>query len=86
MTNESFAEYLEVAVRTVAYWHQRPTTIPRPAQQAALDAGLERASDRVKAQFALLTSQTEGDNQASQFGSLEIPGGGLLEESSVLSR
>lgn len=82
MTNESFAEYLEVAVRTVAYWHQRPTMVPRPAQQAALDAGLERASDRVKAQFALLMGQLEGDNQASQFGSFEIPGGGLLEESS----
>jgi hypothetical protein len=82
MTNESFAEYLEVAVRTVAYWHQRPTMVPRPAQQAALDAGLERAPDRVKAQFALLMGQPEGDSQASQFGSFEIPGGGLLEESS----
>ena len=54
MTNESFAEYLGVVVRTVAYWRQRPETIPKAAIQDALDTALERAPDRVKAQFALL--------------------------------
>ena len=31
MTNESFAEYLGVAVRTVASWRAQPGIIPRPA-------------------------------------------------------
>jgi hypothetical protein len=54
MTNESFAEYLGVAVRTVASWRERPEIIPRPAMQEVLDAALERVPDRAKAQFALL--------------------------------
>ena len=45
MTNESFAEYLGVAVRTVAYWRKRPETVPKPAIQETLDAALERAPD-----------------------------------------
>ena len=57
MTCESFAEYLGVAVRTVAYWRQRPETIPKAAIQEALDTALERAPDRVKAQFALLAER-----------------------------
>jgi hypothetical protein len=57
MTNESFAEHLGVAVRTVAYWRKRPDMIPQPAIQEALDAALERAPDRVKAQFALLVGE-----------------------------
>src|SRR5580700_9762585 len=54
MTNESFAEYLGVAVRTVANWRERPEIIPRPAMQEVLDAALERVPDRAKHQFALL--------------------------------
>ncbi len=54
MTNESFAESLGVAVRTVAYWRKRPGIVPQPAMQEILDAALERAPDRAKAQFALL--------------------------------
>ena len=46
MTNESFAEYLGVAVRTVAYWRKRPEIIPKPAIQETLDAALERTPDR----------------------------------------
>ena len=30
MTNESFADHLGVAVRTVAYWRNRPGMIPQP--------------------------------------------------------
>ena len=52
MTNESFAEYLGVAVRTVACWRKQPGIIPRPAIQETLDAALERAPDRARAQFA----------------------------------
>jgi tetratricopeptide (TPR) repeat protein len=54
MTNESFAEYLGVAVRTVANWRKQPEIIPKPAIQETLDAALERAPDRAKAQFTLL--------------------------------
>jgi hypothetical protein len=57
MTNESFAEYLGVAVRTVAYWRKRPEIIPKPAIQETLDAALERAPDRVRAQFTLLAER-----------------------------
>ena len=65
MTNESYAEHLGVAVRTVAYWRQRPETIPQPAIQDTLDAALERASDRAKAQFAALAGEAEHSDQAS---------------------
>ena len=57
MTNESFAEYLGVAVRTVACWRKQPEIIPRPAIQETLDAALERAPDRARAQFALLAER-----------------------------
>ena len=70
MTCESFAEYLGVVVRTVAYWRQRPDTIPKAAIQEALDTALERAPDRVKAQFALLA---ERGNRADRVDSPEIP-------------
>jgi hypothetical protein len=58
MTNESFAEHLGVSVRTVAYWRQRPDMIPQRQIQDFLNAALDRASDRIKAQFALLASET----------------------------
>ena len=57
MTNESFAEYLGVAVRTVAYWRKQPAITPMPAIQETLDAALERAPDRAKTQFALLAER-----------------------------
>jgi hypothetical protein len=70
MTNESFAEYLGVAVRTVANWRGQAEIIPRPAIQEALDAAFERAPDRAKAQFTLLA---ECGGQASRSGSPGIP-------------
>jgi tetratricopeptide (TPR) repeat protein len=54
MTNESFAGYLDVSVRTVANWRKRPDMIPTLANQDLLDSGLERAPDQAKAQFSLL--------------------------------
>src|ERR1700733_2901563 len=57
MTNESFAESLGVAGRTVAYWRKRPGIVPQPAMQEILDVALERAPDRAKAQFALLMGE-----------------------------
>ena len=68
MTNESFAEYLGVAVRTVAYWRQRPEMIPKPAIQETLDAALERAPDRVKAQFTLLAEHGKRADRADSSG------------------
>ena len=63
MTNESFAAHLGVHARTVANWRGNPDVIPRSAIQDILDAALERAPDRVKAQFALLIGETETNNQ-----------------------
>lgn len=65
MTNESYAEYLSVSVRTVANWRGNPKVIPRPAIQEILDAALERAPDLVKAQFAVLIGETGGGSQES---------------------
>jgi hypothetical protein len=78
MTNESFAEHLGVAVRTVAYWRRRPEITPKPAIQETLDAALERAPDRAKAQFALLVGQAERGSRIEHVEPLELPGGGLL--------
>lgn len=78
MTNESFAEYLGVSVRTVAYWRKRPGIVPKPWMQETLDAALERASDRTKAQFAQLLSDTELATRTAHGEALEIPGESLV--------
>jgi len=51
MSNEAFAKHLDVQVRTVAGWHQRPETTPRGETQQLLDIALERASKTEKARF-----------------------------------
>lgn len=53
-TNESFAERLGVAVRTVAGWHQSPDLVPRTEMQLALDTTYEGASDHVQIRFSRL--------------------------------
>ena len=73
MTNESFAEHLGMAVRTVAYWRERPESIPKPAMQETLDAALERAPDRARAQFALLVEEAEHGKRTDRVDSREIP-------------
>ena len=65
MTNESYAEHLGVAVRTVAYWRKKPETVPQTAIQETLDAALERAPDRAKAQFAALVGEAQHGSQAA---------------------
>src|SRR5260370_38293033 len=65
MTNESYAEHLGVHARTVANWRGNPDVIPRPAIQEILDVTLERAPDRVKAQFAVLIGEAGGGSQES---------------------
>lgn len=68
MTNESFADHLGVAVRTVAYWRKRPDMTPLPAIQEALDTALERAPDRAKAQFALLIGEMRTNSDPDEDG------------------
>jgi len=53
-TNESFAERLGVAVRTVAAWHDKPGLVPRPDVRRFLDNALEEASPAVIERFARL--------------------------------
>lgn len=82
MTNESFAEYLGVSVRTVAYWRKSPEIIPKPVMQETLDTALERAPDRAKAQFAELLRQAE--EAVKRKAGAETPaivGGNLLRPS-----
>ncbi len=81
MTNESFAEYLDVAVRTVANWRKRPEMIPTPANQQLLDVGLARAPDQAKAHFAMLVNQSENGKRTEHPEAFEIPGAGLLKAS-----
>jgi transcriptional regulator with XRE-family HTH domain len=57
MTNEDFADYLGIGRRTVAYWRGQQEIRPRARMQEILDTALERAPDRVKAQFALLVDE-----------------------------
>jgi hypothetical protein len=68
MTNESFAEYLGVAVRTVANWRKQPEIIPKPSIQEALDTALERAPDRAKAQFTLLAERGKRADRVDSSG------------------
>lgn len=59
MSNESFAEHLGVAVRTVATWHERPSSTPRSDVQQLLDTALEQASKATRDRFAAATSQAD---------------------------
>jgi transcriptional regulator with XRE-family HTH domain len=72
LTYEDFAEHLSVSVRQVNNWHSRPEIIPQAKVQRILDGALDSASDRVKAQFALLVSEANG-NAAGIAESLSIP-------------
>jgi hypothetical protein len=77
MTNEAFAEYLGVSVRSVAGWRETPGRVPAQRTQEILDTALERAPDRTKAQFALLAGQPGNGNGAeSPEGHSELPGAG----------
>ncbi|WP_333770724.1 NUDIX hydrolase [Streptomyces sp. IBSBF 2435] len=60
MTNESFANHLGIALRTVAAWHAYPDVVPRAEMQQLLDAAYERAGPAVRARFALLARAAPG--------------------------
>lgn len=54
MSNDAFASRLGVAVRTVAAWHDKPDTSPRPEMQQLLDMMLEQASATAQERFMRL--------------------------------
>jgi hypothetical protein len=54
LTNESFAEHLGIAVRTVAAWHHKPTLKPKSEMQQLLDTALDQASPGIKTRFTQL--------------------------------
>lgn len=58
-TNESFAERLGTAVRTVARWNADPDVVLSAEIQQALDTVLHRADAQAKARFASLLRQSE---------------------------
>jgi hypothetical protein len=60
MTNEEFAEHLDVSVRTVAYWRNRPEMVPRQGMQQILDVALERAPELARAQFRRMLAERDG--------------------------
>ncbi|MGH3434319.1 MAG: NUDIX domain-containing protein [Thermocrispum sp.] len=59
MSNEAFAEHLDVGVRTVATWHQRPDRVPQTDTQQLLDTALERAPEAAKQRFAQLIGDAD---------------------------
>lgn len=63
-TNEQYAERLGVGVRTVASWHNKPSTRPTSEIQAVLDTAYERAGEAVRTRFAQLTRSNGGTVQA----------------------
>lgn len=77
MTNERYAVHLGVAVRTVAYWRERPEVIQRPAMQEVLDAALAQASASVRAQFWLILNEQQGGPSLAQLHT-EVPASRLL--------
>ncbi|MGB3438578.1 MAG: transcriptional regulator [Actinophytocola sp.] len=57
MSNEAFAQHLDIGARTVSGWHQKPTLRPQSEMQQLLDTVLDRASPAIKARFAELTGE-----------------------------
>jgi hypothetical protein len=67
LSNEAFAKRLDIGLRTVADWHQKPTTRPQSGMQETLDTALEQASPAIKTRFAALTSDSSQlDNTATE--------------------
>ncbi|WP_243706233.1 hypothetical protein [Micromonospora sp. KC721] len=70
MTNERFAGWLGIAVRTVAYWHSRPETVPGNANQELLNAAFDRLSDAVRSRFLQSVSDAEKDRGSVSSGTV----------------
>jgi hypothetical protein len=58
MSNDAFAAHLDIGVRTVADWHQKPGLRPRPETQQLLDTALARATPEVRERFSVLAGQS----------------------------
>jgi hypothetical protein len=72
MTYKESADYLRVSPRQVKNWHARPEITPQPKVQRILNKALDDAPERVKAQFALLVSEVNG-NATDTAEQLSIP-------------
>ena len=81
MTNESCADHLGLSVRTVAYWRERPDSIPQQRTQEILDAALERASDQAKERFAQLLADGPDPGQQPARCDIAQDGAGSPTES-----
>ena len=69
LSNEAFANRLGVAVRTVAGWHDKPETVPRPEIQQILDTALSQADAEVHERFSrLLAAQRPTTQDSVQSG------------------
>lgn len=85
MSNESFAQHLGVAVRTVATWHQRPGVTPRSEMQQLLDTALDRAPEVAKARFAtLIGGGSETSEPPDSVQALRVAIAVVLKDSDVL--
>lgn len=69
MSQEAFAQHLGIAPRTVAMWHAKGTTRPKPELQQLLDSALFRATPEVQARFAQLTSPAQPATVAQESAS-----------------
>jgi hypothetical protein len=58
MSNVAFAAHLDIGVRTVADWHEKPGMRPRPETQQLLDTALARATAEERERFAVLTGRS----------------------------
>lgn len=54
MTQEQFAEFVEVSVRTVGKWHSSQDGRPRSDVQRLLDAAYKRATEEARQRFHML--------------------------------
>jgi hypothetical protein len=73
MSNEAFADRLGVNVRTVAGWHQKPTTRPKSEIQQALDTALSQAPPGARERFATLIGQPGRATAAVRAGQVTAP-------------
>jgi 8-oxo-dGTP pyrophosphatase MutT (NUDIX family) len=67
MTQEQFAEFVEVSVRTVGKWHSSHEGRPRSDVQRLLDAAYKKATDDARHRFHLLTRSITVASQAQAF-------------------
>jgi hypothetical protein len=74
LTNESFAQKLGTATRTVAKWNAEPDLVPVTELQRALDTVLETAPEGAQLRFASLyaTAQTPDVEVTSDLTSAEL--------------